>query len=272
MQPLGSDWLLHQPRTAWSTTDDVVRITNAQGALSRQVHSHQQDVRVVAPWKDLVIAVVRLSDAFRIVVLDRELNEIQSATVRRATDPDGQDDVQVIADESKSYAFVKLNDAVYAFKPAETSMQLTLVEERVRGMGRAADPTQQVALVHDVGGVAFVAVIDTALKRQVSPSVPLAPWSTVVPVGEQIVVLSPIERSRETQVTMVDPVSSSTRTAYLQTSMDLVHPVYHNESYQIARVELVEGRFLVARQRCGRRGVVRMRGQCCRASMEHRSS
>jgi signal transduction histidine kinase len=242
VQPFGQGWLTHQSRTAWSSSDPVLTISDRRGKV---LHGalNGNDIRAVTTWRDRVIAVRRDGSTHDVLLLDRTLRTIDSVRLL-TTDPMSTDrSVTVIADDRHSRVFVKIGGSVIALDADRRPLSPILIEEGVRGIGRIGTGSDAVALVHDVGGVAFVAVIDTLFQRRIAPSVPLAPWSRVTQVDGEIAVLSPIDRARGTQITVVDPATSTTRTLHVGTAIDLLHIFDVHGEHQLARVELVDGKF-----------------------------
>ena len=240
--PFRDGWVLHQPRTAWATSDPAIKITDWQGKVLAGIQ-RQQHIMDVAVWRNMIVAVQRTNDAYELLMLDQQLQMKERCTLALISSVESIDRVDIIASDRHGKIFIRLTNLVVAVDLNQSPLQSIAMEEGVRGIGAVSSDQGAAAIVHDVGGVAFVAVIDTLMKRRIAPAVSLAPSSRIVEIGDRLIVLSPIDAEKGTQVTLVDPASSTTQAMHLGAALDLVDVLHGRDQDIVARVELIDGKF-----------------------------
>lgn len=241
------------PRPVWSVDIPAVTIVTGRGTVvdSALVGA---DIRAAVPWRGGVLAIQCDGHATSMLFLDAALN-IRS-TVPLEIDVSQQSDVEIriLARATTPYAMVQVGDRLYVStlisdnNPKSGSvLTCRLLEDRVRGAALFdfVGP-YSAAFVSDIGNVAYLSVLDSVLQRRISPSVPLASVARIDANNSHIVVRTPIDDARGTQVTVVDPVTTRSSYITLNVPTALVATVPSADGVRLAMVVMREGRYELA--------------------------
>lgn len=138
-------------------------------------------------------------------ILDFACKELVRSTIIPPKSIPVQLDVSII---TTSNIFITISGTLYKWNSETHAVEV--VEEQVLAAGSVLEAgSSEIAFMQDVGGIAYVTVVDTLGKRRVAPNVPLAKNSTIKSLGELIVIYSPQEDDEITMITFIDPVTSS---------------------------------------------------------------
>lgn len=235
-----SELLVVNPLPPWDASAPALALHSFDGTRSRSALAGL-DVRAAIPWGDGFLCVVTGADRTRLIQLTHNLGIARELDI---AGPLGalSDPVRMLGD-SGTWACVVVDGRLLSISTERGSLTTTLLEDRIRGIGRVDDiGAARFAVVSDVGNTAYLTVFDTTFRRRVSPNVPLAEHARISTCGGRIVVRSPIDDGRGTQITIVDPISGDSRFLTLAVPPDLVVPVPSTIGITMAIVNLVEGR------------------------------
>ena len=233
------------PRPAWDVTTPAVSIIMGGKVVDSAFVG--ADVRGAVPWSDGVLVLLCENSTTYAVLLDYAL-EVRSR-IQLPVDVSEQSDafVRIMAHPTYKNALLQVGDHLYRVFLGSSNLMLELLEERVRGAAlfESVGPFRA-AFVSDIGNVAYLSVLDSVLQRRISPSVPLSSVAHIDVSKEQIIVRTPIDDARGTQLTVVDPVTSRSRYITLNVPTALIATVPSAEGVRLAVVSMREGRYELA--------------------------
>lgn len=230
------------PRPVWSVETPALSIVTRNGATvdSALVGA---DVRAALPWRGGVLAVQCDGRTTNVVFLDASLNVRASLLLEFDVSQQSGAEVRILAQPSTSYALVQVGSRLYVVTYNDT-LVCSVLEDRVRGVALFdfVGP-YRAAFVSDIGSVAYLTVLDSVLQRRISPSVPLASVARIDVNNAQIVVRTPIDDDRGTQVTIVDPVTTQSSYITINAPTTLVAAVPSADGLRLAVVGMRDGRY-----------------------------
>lgn len=219
--PTPTSYLIHRQRPAWNSTEPVLVMTDHDGKVAASGFI-AEDIRAVSKWRDKFIAVRVIPGGADIVVLNASLQvEALTKINQEPLTIDHEAIVSVHSRDDVPWVFVRLNGTVVAIEPLNRPLQPKVIEDGVNGIAMLRDRRYCLAIVHDVGGIAYVSILDQQLSRRIAPSVPLASWSRIEEVDSHVVVLSPIDKEQGLHVTTIDMRTSEVLSVPIDASVDL---------------------------------------------------
>ncbi|MDZ4746351.1 MAG: HAMP domain-containing sensor histidine kinase [bacterium] len=243
------------PRPVWSVATPAISFITRRGLVldSALVGA---DVRAAVPWQKGILAVQCDGRVTNVLFLDKALNVFVIVPLDVDVSQRFDTEIRILAQTTTPYALVSVGDRLYVASIAgggsverDSSVLLTcrLLEDRVRGAALfdAVGP-YRAAFVSDVGNVAYLTVLDSVLERRITPSVPMASVARIDVNASKIVVRTPIDEARGTQVTVVDPVTTQSSYITLNVPAALVATVPTDEGIRLAVVAMREGRYELA--------------------------
>lgn len=234
--------LLYTPKPAWGSRSSSLSLISM--VRSQTVHALSgTDIRAVQIWRNRVVVVVAQENGVEIVVLSDSLKPIASTYVQTGGSLRRDVPISVMASNGSRHAFIRISDKVLAIRPGDSYLQPIMIEESVTGYVVPEQGDVEVVLVHDVGGVAYVSILDSTFQRRVAPAVPLSDRSHVQVVSGSIVVTTPIGNSDACQVSVIDSASLNTKFFNVQIPMHLVAMTAIDGTPVPFGVGLVNGRY-----------------------------
>lgn len=218
--PSRSTLLLHRQRPAWTSNEPVLSFIDLRGNVIAS-GAKGEDLRAVGRWRDKIVAVQVLPGGADIVILGRDLNVEARAPLDQASVIGHDAVISVHVRDDVSWAAIRLNGTVVFVELTDRPLRPKVLEDGVIGIATLYYGVNCLAMIHDVGGVAYVSILDHLAVRRIAPSVPLAAWSRVEEVDSNIVILSPVDRDRGSHVTVIDVLTSEARSAPIDASVDL---------------------------------------------------
>lgn len=231
VQPLGDNWLLHRERPAWQSTDPVLAVVNRNGVVLHRAMS-SEDVRAVAIWRNNVVAVRTGRSGTEVFVFDSTLKQRYSTLVTSSLlQPSTK--VEILCRPDQTKAFIRYDGQLFLVDLLSLTSGARLIEQGVFGAS-IGQGKWLALLVHDVGGMAYARLIDTTLHSRIAPSVPLASSAKIGQVGNQVIIISPVDEGLSTQVSIVNTTSGELRTLTLDVPSDLVTWVVQDDKLALA--------------------------------------
>ncbi len=239
------DLLLHRSKPAWTSTEPALQRISTSSTVLRSALPGM-DIRDAAIWRGAIIALRVQSSGADVLVLDMELTIRSQREVPLDRPLQPTDRVVLACDDRLSNAYVLLGTDVFVFDPSGRGASPRLIERRVQGVAVAPMAHGEIAIVHDVGGTAFLTVRDARQQTRAATTVPGAPMSTVIALERTIAVVSEVDGSTETQITFVDPETNETRTLTVATTASLIDIAPGAEDPLIAAVSLQQGHYVLS--------------------------
>lgn len=237
--PLGDSWVLHRKLPAWQSSDPVLAVVDNNGKIIRRALDGQ-DVRAVAVWRSLIIAVRLSANAVELVVLNDRLHTLGTVRLPELVGLSQTPDVQVMSRDERSHILILCNGFLLACNPVQRPLNITVLEQRVFGAAVGRGEWSAI-FVHDVGGIAYASLVDTLMRRRVAPSVPLASHARIGQVNDDVVVISAVEGSYASQVSVIDSRSSVVQTLTLPVSENNIGWVEQKGKLALAVVSTQKG-------------------------------
>ena len=243
--PTPTSYLIHRMRPAWTSSEPVLIMTDRNGkpATSGLV---AEDLRAIGRWRDRIIAVRIVADGADVVVLNADLKIEAQAPLDRSSTIGHDAVISVHTCEKSQWVFIRINGIIIAVDPLSRPLQPKMLEDGVRGVATLDQGTSCLAIVHDVGGVAYVSVLDRDLNRRIAPSVPLAAWSRVEQTKEHVVVFSPIDNDQGMHVTVINVATSEVRSVPVNAFVDLADIMSTTSGLTLAALTTRNGRLEVS--------------------------
>jgi signal transduction histidine kinase len=209
-------------KAVWSSGKHAVERLGANGAV-RAAGLPDADVRAALARKNGLLVVVQEEGRAVLVELAANVNEIARSPLP-ITSPINQRSIVEIAGEASSGAvFVRLDGRVLICRKQENSWGVNLVEDDVVGMRMLyGTGPWSIGVVHKLGAMAFLSVLDTAFRTRIAPSLPAAESARILAAGSSIVVVTPIGDNTGSQITLVNPATTRSRYVTLDIVPDLV--------------------------------------------------
>ncbi|NQW30558.1 MAG: PAS domain-containing protein [Ignavibacteria bacterium] len=238
--------LLFKPKPAWNTSSSSVDVISL---WSSKVQSalRGSDIRAAFPWRDKVIVVRALEDGAEILVLSDALSPLNSTTITTGNALVRDVPISIKGSNFRNHVFVKIADRLISIEPGERDLRPILVEEAVTGFTVPDSGNYELVIVHDVGGVAYVSMLDSLFRRKVAPAVPLSDKASVLSVDGKFVVVTPLGNSDACQVSIIDTTTMTSQFFSVQIPMHLV-AIAHNSGGPVPMgVGMVSGRYELGR-------------------------
>lgn len=235
-------YVLHRSQPAWMSATPAISILKSDGQTERTGMT-LEDIRDVVPWKDKLLIVRSDSVGCRVDLTTRKIEPVRSWTMKLGARIEPGIEIDVHCDNSSPIAFVRIGSSLWKFDISDSSAQSTLVEDRVRGSALLVSGPGRVAVVHDIGRIAYLSIIDSLLRRIATHSVPLAPMARIEVANNIVLIISPIDAERGTQITLVNTLNSDTRTMSVQAASDLIDAFTMDANVLIAMLSQRTGRF-----------------------------
>lgn len=220
--PVRSDaYVVIQPRPAWESTRPAVVVLDAN---QRVVHAALRgaDVRAAVSFGRSIVVATIIDKRIEVMVMDDTLGITRRFLVADAALTDAQQTtITLQADAERGAVFALVDGILLWMQPRLGS--IAVIERGVSAMSVLRHALYGLAYVYRAGPLGYLAVLDTAMRARVAPSVPIADVARIVELRNELVVLTPLEAERGTQVTIVDPVTSSTQFATVTVPIDLLH-------------------------------------------------
>ena len=220
--PARSDaFVVVQPRPAWEATRPAVVMLDAD---QRVLHAALRgaDVKAALLFGQQVVVAANIEKRTEVIVMDDTLGIVRRFVLTEANDgasPSTRIDLTADAERGALYALV--DGILFGMEPRTGS--ITVIERGVSGMTVLRQARYGLAYVYRAGPVGYLAVLDTAMRARVAPSVPIADEARIIELSKSLVVLTPLDSERGTQITIVDPVTSVTQFATVSVPIDLLH-------------------------------------------------
>ncbi len=239
--------LMVQATPAWQTSEPALVLMSPSG-VPRYQALPGADVRAAVVHRGAVYAVVARSgaesDVLDVVVFGPTLTEIGRLrlpiTLQTSTDA-----VEMIASPVSTALFVRVGSALVLYR-REGLPAMSVIETRMQSMCRVQRSIGELAYVHDVGGTAFLSVIDSMGVSRSAIQIPLAERSRLKALPRGVAVFSGVEQERRTQVTLVDVAAQDVRLITLPAPRPWVDVVEIDGQLVIAAVLQRGGRTEVA--------------------------
>jgi len=208
VQPAGNDLLVLRFQPAWQTADPVLSVINVQGKVLQSAGkgSHFR----AAVWNNgKIVAIRQIGQNNEVIVYSQSFRVLyrQILPVASATDIGEQPAVM----STGTVVVIKLGRQLYTIQPHAANPEVQLFEQNVIGFG-PADGRWLFAAVHEVGGLAYVSVVDTAMRRRLTSHIPISSRAFVGTAADRVVVVQPVDDEHSSQVSIVDPYTSDVRT------------------------------------------------------------
>jgi len=240
--PAATGLYVHRAKPAWTSSEPALERLDHRGAsLFEALPGY--DLRAAVAWRDRVVAVRLQPRGYDILVLDSTLTILSQIALEQTQNPGRDVVVEAVTDDRIGHVYIRLDSILLRVDPQERPLRASVIDSRVSGLQAGVLSRGEAAYVHDVGGAAFLSVLDSASQRRATVPVPIAPSSRVVLLGDLVAVISAIDETRQTQVTFVDPRSNQTRTTTIQTSSELVDVSVGPNGPVLAALLLRNGRF-----------------------------
>lgn len=223
-------WFVVQPRPAWETARPAVLLVATDG---RRIATALPgaNVRGAVTHRDALVVVVDDASGPMAVVLDGTLRERRRCALPVAARADGASrEVMLLDDARRDAVYILLDGDLLILQPSIGTARM--LEQRVSGMAVVDHGPYGLAYVYRAGPVGYLAVLDTLWRARVAPSVPIADAARVRPLGDRIVVLTPLDADRGTQITIVDPATSRTEFATVPVPVELITAVRSDAGLQ----------------------------------------
>lgn len=240
--PLGDNWVLHRELPAWQSTDPVLAVVNRNGVILHRAMS-AEDVRAVAVWRKTVIAVRTSPLGTDVFVFDSTLKHHSSTNVS-SSELLPNTKVEILCRPDQTKAFIRCDGQLFLVDLSSLASGAKLIEQGVFGAS-IGQGKWLALLVHDVGGMAYARLIDTTLHSRIAPSVPLASKAKIGQVGNQVVIVSPVDEGLSTQVSIVHTMSGELRTLTLDVPADRVTWVIQDAKLALAVASIRDSRPIV---------------------------
>lgn len=244
--PLGR--LLHRSKPAWASTEPSLSWISKQGT-ALQSALPGADVRAVAVQGITVVAVVAQPRGLDVVILDRTLRELHRLPIPRSEPISVHERIELHASPVSSNVYLRLGSSLFLLRLADWrtgAPSIALVDDRVRSVCASPFSIGEMAFAHDVGGTAFVSVIDsTGMQRSATP-VPLAEESRLQPLQRGVAMLAGMEDERQTQITIVDVETQDVRLLTVPAPRAYVDLAHVDTTLMVAAILSRGGRYEVA--------------------------
>lgn len=235
-------FVLHRSQPAWMSATPPISILRSDGQTERTGMT-QEDIRNVVPWNNNLLIVRSDSVGCRVDLTTRKIESLRSWIMNLGARIEPGIDIDVHCSDTSPIAFIRIGSSLWTFNLSDTSAQSSLVEDRVRGSALLDHGPGRVAVVHDIGRIAYLSIIDSLMRRVATPSVPLALMARIEVANNMVLIVSPIDAERGTQITLVNTLNSSTRTMSVQAASDLIDAFVVNGGVSIAMLSQRTGRF-----------------------------
>ena len=204
--------LMVQATPAWQTSEPALVLMTQAGAPRYQALPGA-DVRAAVVHRGAVYAVVARSgsetDVLDVVVFGPTLTVRQRFELP-VTLTSSADVVEMIGSEVSTSLYIRVGSTLVLYR-SDRLPAITVLEQQLQSMCRVALPMGEVAYVHDVGGTAFLSVIDSMGVSRSAVQIPLAERSRLEPLPRGVAVFSGVDAERRTQVTLVDVAAQDVR-------------------------------------------------------------
>lgn len=219
--PTQHGWLVvAQPKPLWKSAQPALQVVDA----SDVVHASAlvgADVRAVVAHRGTLYAVVSDPAALKLVALDDTLGVVQSiplgVVAQGSTNAMGTD---LYSNERTNMIYVRTGGTLLAVRPDQGAVDV--VETDVHAVAVLQGGPYALAYGYRAGPVGYLALLDTAMRARVAPSVPIAEAARIVELRDRIVVCTPLDAGRGTQLTLVDPGTSTTQFTTVTVPVELL--------------------------------------------------
>ncbi|MBU3741231.1 MAG: PAS domain-containing sensor histidine kinase [Candidatus Kapabacteria bacterium] len=209
-----------QPRPAWESARPALLVTDERQRVTASALPGA-DVRAAIVHRGRLVVAARSAQGIVLVVLDDTLGVIRQTDVPAVgAGVAAPERVTLASDTRRDLVCVLAGDALWTFGPATGSV--TLVERGVSGFSVLGQRQYGLGYVYRAGPVGYLAVLDTFMRARIAPSVPVADAATIVELDRELVVLTPLEAARGTQITIVNPETSVTQFATVNVAASLL--------------------------------------------------
>lgn len=235
----GTSWYVVEQRSVWDMNAPSLRTIDAEGRQQHHVHSGME-IRAAIPLKDGIAVVIREEGQQHwLVVFDGTLRE-HSRCRLEGTGPT----VEIGGRPDGGVVYVSIGGTLTACTVGEGTITARVLDDRISGLlslnGRDG---LDVAYVHPVGTLSYLTILDTTQRVRTYVVVPMAPQSRLEQVGTAIVVYTPIDDVRGTQITIVDPATSRSQFLTVDVPPPLITSYMQNGQIMSAVVRLQNGRY-----------------------------
>lgn len=240
--PSSNGLFLHRAKPAWTSSEPALERLDRRG---KRLHAALPgyDLRAAVAWRDRIIAVRLQPRGYDILVLDSTLTILSQIGLEHTQHPGREVVVEAVTDDRINHVYLRLDSLLLRVSPLQQPLRASVIDTRVSGLQAGTTKRGEAAYVHDVGGAAFLSVLDSSSQRRATVPVPIAPASRIVLLDELVAVISSIDEARQTQVTFVDPATGRSRTTTIQTSAELVDVAGSQSGPVLAALLQRDGRY-----------------------------
>ncbi len=242
VKPAGNELLVQKSQPAWQSTDAPLALVGIDGSV-RGSGLQGEDVRDALWVERNVVAVCVRDGAPLLMILDSTLHVKHVLPFPFDLPVTTTFQVQLLATDKK-HVYVNVLGIVCGVDITAEQPQVRLVEQRVFGMGKGTQ-AWSVVIVHDVGGLAYASLIDTLLQRRIAPSVPLASRATVGLADGKVIVISPVDSNRTTQVSLIALQNNDVQTISVQAGFEQMTWFTVNTAIALAIADRVQGGYIL---------------------------
>lgn len=219
--PTRSDaFVVVQPRPAWEASRPAVVILDADQRVQHAA-LRGADVKAALLFGQQVVVAANIEKRTEVIVMDDTLGIVRRFVLTEANDGASPSTrIHLTADAERGIVYALVDGILFGMQPGNGS--INVIERGVSGMTVLRQARYGLAYVYRAGPVGYLAVLDTAMRARVAPSVPIADEARIIELATTLVVLTPLDAVRGTQITIVDPVTSSTQFVTVSVPIDLL--------------------------------------------------
>lgn len=209
-------------KAVWSTGKNAVERLGGNGTVVA-AGLPDADVRAALTRRSGLVVVVQKDGQASLVELSNDAREVARRPLPVKTTLNPRSTVEIVGDASSDAVFIRLDGRVLVCRKQQSLWQVNLVEDDVVGMRLLyGTGPWSIGVVHNLGAMAFLSVLDTSFRTRIAPSLPAAESARILAAGSSIIVVTPIGDQTGSQVTLVNPATTRSRYVTLNIGPDLV--------------------------------------------------